>query len=83
MGAKQRKAPAGESRNTENPYSVHVAERARGWEVQITEAEGQVVFTRHCRDETEARAFASTVRQHTYWLSSDKFRDYYRLPDTG
>ena len=83
MAAKQRKIAADDPRNAQNPYSVRVAEHARGWDVQITQAEGQVVFTRHCRDETEARAFASTVRQHTYWLSPSKFREYYRLPDSG
>ena len=29
----------------------------------------------------EARAFASTVEQHLGWLSEEKFRRYYRLPD--
>ncbi len=27
--------------------------------------------------------YASTVRQHVYWLSEEKFREYYRLADPG
>ena len=62
-----------------NRYLVRV-ERARdGWEVRILDPHGSVVWTRHCSGEAEARTFASTVRQHVYWLSSEKFREYYRL----
>jgi hypothetical protein len=32
-------------------------------------------------DEAEARTFASTVQQHIYWLSPEKFREYYRLDE--
>jgi hypothetical protein len=38
-----------------------------------------VVLERACTDGAEARTFASTVRQHVYWLSSAKFREYYRV----
>jgi hypothetical protein len=27
----------------------------------------------------EARTYASTVRQHIFWLSPEKFREYYRI----
>jgi hypothetical protein len=27
--------------------------------------------------------YASTVRQHIYWLSEEKLREYYRLPEPG
>ena len=65
---------------SENGYSVHAAETDGGWEVRIADPAGAVAWTRHCADETEARTFASTVQQHVYWLSPDKFRQYYRLP---
>jgi len=42
-----------------------------------------VVHERACRDGAEARLFASTVRQHIYWLSPERFREYYRLPAPG
>jgi hypothetical protein len=66
---------------SDNPHTVHVAESGRGWEVRILGPDGGVVFTRECQDETEARTFASTVKQHVYWLSSEKFREYYRLAE--
>jgi hypothetical protein len=50
-----------------------------GWSVVIVDADGVDVSTRACRDETEAWTYASTVRQHAYWLSDEKFREYYRL----
>jgi hypothetical protein len=49
--------------------------------VVILDPEGRVSATRVCHDETEARTYASTVRQHIYWLSEQKFREYYRLPE--
>jgi hypothetical protein len=49
----------------------------------IVDAAGADVFSRACRDETEAWTFASTVRQHAYWLSDEKFREYYRLDADG
>ena len=51
-----------------------------GWKVEIVNPEGEVVFDRASTDEAEARTFASTVQQHIYWLSEEKFRSYYRLP---
>lgn len=64
---------------TENRYSVREAEGEDGWDVVILDPEGEPVWRRPCRTASEARTFASTVRQHVYWLSEDKFRDYYRL----
>jgi hypothetical protein len=37
------------------------------------------VSARACRDEVEARTYASTVRQHIEWLSEETFRSYYAL----
>jgi hypothetical protein len=63
-----------------NPYSVRAAVSGGGWEVVILDAQGTIAYTRVCSDETEARTFASTVQQHIYWLSAEKFAEYYRLP---
>ena len=62
-----------------NDYTVRVTEEPDGWEVHILGPSGEVESIRHCADETEARTFASTVHQHVYWLSPEKFREYYRL----
>jgi hypothetical protein len=62
-------------------YSVAVERGQGGWEVVIADLFGRPVHRRACGDETEARTFASTVQQHLYWLSSDRFREYYRLHD--
>jgi hypothetical protein len=62
-------------------YGVHVVRGQRGWEVRIVQPDGQVVFTRPSQTEADARTFGSTVQQHLYWLSPEKFRQYYRLPD--
>ena len=62
-----------------NRYTVREAEGDQGWDVVIADPKGAEVWRRACRTETEARTFASTVRQHVYWLSEDKFREYYRL----
>ncbi len=51
------------------------------WSVAILDPEGRQVAVRACRDETEARTFASTVRQHTAWLSEARFREIYRLAE--
>jgi len=59
-------------------YDVAV-EDSGGWRVVIRDAAGSVVSERACRSAAEARTFASTVRQHIYWLSADKFREYYRV----
>ena len=47
----------------------------------IVDPDGRTVAERTCGHEAEARTYASTVRQHIYWLSEPKFRQYYRLPD--
>jgi hypothetical protein len=63
-----------------NRYAVREERTGDGWSVVILDPAGAPVFSRPCSGESEARTFASTVRQHAYWLSEDKFRDYYRLP---
>jgi hypothetical protein len=52
-----------------------------GWSVAILDPDGREVAVRACRDETEARTFASTVRQHIAWLSEARFREIYRLAE--
>jgi hypothetical protein len=47
----------------------------------ILSPQGDVVAERACSDGAEARTYASTVRQHIYWLSPEKFREYYRIED--
>lgn len=61
-----------------NRFSVDVRD-ASGWSVAIVDPDGRDAFVRACRDETEARIFASTVRQHIGWLSEERFREIYRL----
>jgi hypothetical protein len=63
----------------ENGYRVRIDDAPEGWRVAIEDASGAVVLERPCADGAEARTFASTVRQHIYWLSSAKFREYYRV----
>jgi hypothetical protein len=65
---------------TDNRYSVVLEEGVRGWRVIIRDPEGAPVSKRSCSDETEARTYASAVRQHIYWLSEPRFRSYYGLP---
>jgi hypothetical protein len=55
--------------------------QGNGWSVAIFGPEGREVAVRACRDETEARTFASTVRQHIAWLSEARFREIYRLDE--
>jgi hypothetical protein len=74
-GGVGRAAPVAEP----NHYSVSVAEEPSGWEVRIIDPDGGVAWSRPCADAAEARTFASTVQQHIYWLSPEKFRAYYRL----
>ena len=62
-----------------NGFAVQVQEDERGWRVAILDREGAVVGERACRDHVEARTYASTVRQHIYWLSPETFRAYYRV----
>ena len=59
-------------------FTVDVRADGDGWTVAIVQ-DGADVSVRACRDEEEARTYASTVRQHLAWLSSSKFREYYRL----
>jgi hypothetical protein len=63
----------------ENGFGVRIANDGPGWRVEIVDPAGAVVAERACRDGDEARTYASTVRQHIYWLSAEKFRQYYRL----
>ena len=61
-----------------NGFTVEIRD-ARGWSVAIVDPEGRDASVRACRDEAEARTFASTVRQHIGWLSEARFREIYRL----
>jgi len=49
--------------------------------VVIVDDAAKEVFERRFQDEGEARAFASTVDQHSSWLSEGKFRRYYRIDE--
>ncbi|MGZ5297370.1 MAG: hypothetical protein ACXWYT_10625 [Actinomycetota bacterium] len=62
-----------------NGYRVRIAYAPDGWRVAIEDPAGVVVMERACADGSEARTFASTVRQHIYWLSAGKLREYYRI----
>jgi hypothetical protein len=76
-----------------NRFSVEVREgedgqgigqgtgQGTGWSVAILDPEGREIALRACRDETEARTFASTVLQHIAWLSEARFREIYRLAE--
>ncbi len=66
-----------------NGYTVRERRGDAGWEVAIFGPDGNPAWTRACVSEAEARTFASTVRQHIFWLSEEKFREYYRLPAGG
>jgi hypothetical protein len=66
----------------DNRYGVRVEDvPGDGWRVVIVDPMGDAVGGRACSHEAEARTHASTVRQHIYWLSEEKFRTYYRLPE--
>jgi hypothetical protein len=79
-------APEVEARNR---FSVEVRDgqsgqgigQGIGWSVAILDPGGREVAARACRDETEARTFASTVHQHIAWLSEARFREIYRLAE--
>ena len=60
-------------------YEVSLRREEEGWTVAIVDAAGVELSARQCRDEEEARTFASTVRQHASWLSEPTFRAYYSL----
>ena len=64
-----------------NGYSVQVRGRKGSWSVAIVDPQGHEASVRACRDETEARTLASTVRQHIAWLSEPRFREIYRLAE--
>jgi hypothetical protein len=77
----ERAAPTLEADPTStSTYSVEVRRDDGGWSVAIVGLLGRDVGVRTCRDETEAWVYASTVRQHAAWLSSERFRGYYGLP---
>lgn len=63
----------------ENGFGVELRQADDGVHVVITDIAGTVVADRSCSDGAEARTYASTVRQHIYWLSPEKFREYYRI----
>jgi len=69
--------PASDS--SPNGFSVDVRRGEDGWSVAIVDPEGVDASVRACGDEVEAHTYASTVRQHAYWLSEEQFRRYYRL----
>ena len=62
-----------------NEFIVQLHEGERGWEVRILDPGGVVAWSRACGNVTEARTLASTIRQHIYWLSPGKFREYYKI----
>lgn len=64
-----------------NRYAVDVRRGDDGWSVAIVDPAGRDASVRACRDEAEALTYASTVRQHVYWLSEQKLREYYQLPE--
>jgi hypothetical protein len=59
-------------------YEIEVLDGDDGWRVRILEGD-RVVSERACGDGAEARTYASTVRQHLFWLSPERFREYYRI----
>ncbi len=63
----------------ENGFGVELRQGEEGVRVVITDGSGAVLAERACADTAEARTYASTVRQHIYWLSPEKFREYYRI----
>jgi hypothetical protein len=63
----------------ENGFGVELKQGDGGVSVVITDGSGVVLAERPCADTAEARTYASTVRQHIYWLSPEKFREYYRI----
>jgi hypothetical protein len=60
-------------------YAVRVERDEQGWTVLIRTDDGVAVHVRACADEADAMTYASTVRQHLYWLSPETFREYYRI----
>jgi hypothetical protein len=64
---------------SKNGFDVRISNEDAAWQVAIVDPSGVEVSVRACRDGAEARTYASTVRQHIYWLSPDTFRAYYRI----
>jgi hypothetical protein len=64
-----------------NRYTVAEGSGRNGWRVVIRDPKGAQASVRACADEAEARLYASTVRQHIFWLSEEQFRAFYRLPE--
>jgi hypothetical protein len=62
-------------------FGVEVRGGEGTWRVAILGPDGEVLSERACHDGAEARTYASTVRQHIFWLSPEKFREYYRIGD--
>jgi hypothetical protein len=62
-----------------NGFDVEIRGAEGTWRVAILGPDGDVVSERACHDGAEARTYASTVRQHIFWLSAEKFREYYRI----
>ena len=67
------------SESNRNRYGVVSRRETGGWVVAIVDPSGREVSTRACRDDVEARTYASTVRQHIEWLSEARFGEYYGL----
>ena len=65
--------------SSENGFGVEVRGGEGTWRVAILGPDGDVVAERACHDGAEARTYASTVRQHIFGLSPEKFREYYRI----
>lgn len=63
--------------SSESTFDIRLHQGPHGWRVAIVESNGEVLAERACQDGAEARTFASTVRQHLYWLSPQAFRSYY------
>ncbi len=68
-----------EDEGASSEFDVSVLDDDQGWRVQIVSKAGRVLSSRACSDGTQARTYASTVRQHLYWLSAQKFAEYYSL----
>ena len=82
-GPQARSGLMGRDMPDDNRYAVRVDRREGGWSVRILDPGGTQVSERACADEAEARTYASTVRQHVYWLSEERFRQYYRLQESA
>ena len=68
-----------EALTASSEYDVSIVDGDEGWRVEIVSKSGDVLSSRACTDAVQARTYASTVRQHLYWLSADRFSQYYSL----